>query len=139
MGHHQPPTQVVTDSATSDGFINGNIRQRKPRAIDMRFYWVRDRVRQGYYLVYWKRGKYNLDNYFTKNHSTKHHHAIRGTYLVPTAESSKQTCYQVPSNLQGCVNPPPARKTDNGRTRSPPPANGQRMDGDGQNIRYRWQ
>ena len=51
MGHHQPPTPVVTDSATSDGFVNDNIRQRKSREIDMIFYWVRDRLRQGNYLV----------------------------------------------------------------------------------------
>ena len=52
MGHHQPPTPVFTDSATSDGFVTGNIRQRKSREINTRFYWVRGRVRQGHYLVY---------------------------------------------------------------------------------------
>ena len=92
MGHHQPPTPVVTDSATSDGFVNDNIRQRKSRAIDMRFYWVRDRVRQGHYIVYRERGKDNLADYFTKHHPTKRHRTIRGTYLVPTADSSKHAC-----------------------------------------------
>ena len=106
-GHQKPPSPVVTDSATSDGFVNDNIRQIKSRAIDMRLYWVRDKVRQGHYLVYWARGKYNLADYFTKNHPTKHYHAIRGTYLVPTAYSSNHACYQVPSNLQGCVKSPP--------------------------------
>ena len=38
MGHHQTPTPVVTDSATSDGFVNNNIRQKKSREIDMIFY-----------------------------------------------------------------------------------------------------
>ena len=55
MGHHLPPTPVVTDSATSDGFVNDNIRQRKSRAIDTIFYSVRERVRRGHYLVYWER------------------------------------------------------------------------------------
>ena len=45
MGHHQPLTPVVTDNATSDGFVNDNIIQRKSRAIDMILYWVHDRVR----------------------------------------------------------------------------------------------
>ena len=57
MGHHQPPTPVVTDSATNDGFVNDNNGQRKSRAIGMILYWVRRRVRQGHYLVYWERGK----------------------------------------------------------------------------------
>ena len=60
MGHHSPPTPVVTDSGISDGFVNDNIRQSKLRAIDIRLYWVCDRVRQGNYLVYWERGKEKL-------------------------------------------------------------------------------
>ena len=44
IGHAQPPTQAVMESATEDGFVNDNIRQRRSRAIDMQFYWVRYRV-----------------------------------------------------------------------------------------------
>ena len=89
MGHHQPPIPVVTDSATSDRFVNDNTRQNKSRAIDMKFYWVCDRERQAEYLVYWERGKDNLADYFTKHHPTKHHRATKGTDLFPTANSSK--------------------------------------------------
>ena len=103
MGNHQPQTPVVTESATRDGFMNDNIRQRKPRAIDMRFYWIQRRARQGHYLVYWETGKDNLANYFTKHNPTKYHRAIRGTYLIPKEDSSKHTCYQVPIKLRGCV------------------------------------
>ena len=46
MVHQQPPTPLFTDSATSDGFLNFNIRQIKSRAIDMILYWVHDRARQ---------------------------------------------------------------------------------------------
>ena len=106
MVHQQPLTPGVIDSTTRDGFVNDNIRQWKPRSIGMRFYWVRDRARQGHYLVYWERGKDNSADYFTKKHPTKHHHSTRGTYIVPTADSSKHTSYQVPINLIGCVKPP---------------------------------
>ena len=63
MGHQQPPTRVVTYSATSDGFVNDNIQQQKSIAIDMRFYLLRDMVRQGHYLVFWEREKDNLSKY----------------------------------------------------------------------------
>ena len=91
MDHQQPTTLVVIDSATSGGFVNNNIRQQKPRAIDMIFYWIRNRVRQGHYLVYWSRVMDKLANYFTKRHTTKHHCAARGIYLFHTTESSKNT------------------------------------------------
>ena len=73
MGHSQPPTPAVTDSATGDGFVNDNIRQRHSRAIDIRVYCLRDRFRQGQFLVYLMAGDYNMADYFTKHHPTIHH------------------------------------------------------------------
>ena len=104
----------------------------------MRFYWVSNRVNQGHYLVYWGILKDNLAVYLTKYHPTKHHSATRGTYLVPTADSSEHACYQVPRDLRGCVKPPPpAQETGDGRTRSPPPRNGRSTDGYRHAISYR--
>ena len=100
MGHQQPLTPVVIYSATSNGFFNNNIRQQKSREIYMIFYWLHNRVIQGHYLVYSERVKDNLADYFTKHHPTKHHCATRDTYLVPTANSSKRDCYQVPRDPQ---------------------------------------
>ena len=77
MGRAQPPTPVVTDSATGDRFVNDNIRQRLSRAIDMQFTWVRDRVRKGKFLMYWMAGEHNIADYFTKHHPTSHHRAQR--------------------------------------------------------------
>ena len=37
--------------------------------MDMRFYWVKDRVKQGQFHVYWGPGYQNLSDYFTKHHS----------------------------------------------------------------------
>ena len=44
MGHTQTPTPSVMDIATVEGFVNDNIHQKRSGAINMRFYWVRDRV-----------------------------------------------------------------------------------------------
>ena len=62
IGHQQPPTLVVTDSATINGFVSNNIRKIKSIAIYMRLYWVHNRVRQGHYIAYSDRGKNNLDD-----------------------------------------------------------------------------
>ena len=88
MSHAQQTTPEVTDSATGYGLVNDNMRQRRSRAIYMRFYWVRDRVRQGQFLVYWMAGEHNLAEYFTKPHPTRHHQAQWIIYLVPTADTS---------------------------------------------------
>jgi hypothetical protein len=47
----------------------------------MHFYWIRDRVRQGQFKIYWSKGQTNRADYFSKHHPASHHQAIRSTYL----------------------------------------------------------
>jgi hypothetical protein len=42
MGHPQPPTPIRTDSTTARGIVTGTIKQKRSKAIDMRFYWLKD-------------------------------------------------------------------------------------------------
>ena len=86
MGHPQPPTPIQTDNSCASGITNGTVRQHKSKAMDMRFYWVQDRVRQNQFLVYWRQGSDNLGDYFTKHHPTAHHRKIRPTYLHIAAQ-----------------------------------------------------
>ena len=46
MGHPQGPTPFQTDNACAAGIVNNAVKQRRSKAMDMRFYWVRDRVNQ---------------------------------------------------------------------------------------------
>jgi Reverse transcriptase (RNA-dependent DNA polymerase) len=81
MGHPQPATPVVTDNSTAAGIANDTVKQRRSKAIDMRFYWVRDRVRQKQFKIHWKKGEQNHANYFSKHHPASHHRAVRSTFL----------------------------------------------------------
>ena len=49
--------------------------------MDMRFYWMKDGVKQKDFLVYLKPGSHNMDNCFTKDHPPYHHREIHATYL----------------------------------------------------------
>ena len=46
MGHPQPPTPVQVDNSTTNGFANKQIKQQRSKSMDMRFYWIQDRVEQ---------------------------------------------------------------------------------------------
>jgi hypothetical protein len=46
MGHKQPQTPMRTDNTTALGVANNNIQLRRTKAMDMRFYWLRDREAQ---------------------------------------------------------------------------------------------
>jgi Reverse transcriptase (RNA-dependent DNA polymerase) len=75
------PTQITTDNSTADGFANQRTKIRRSKAMDMRFYWVQDRVAQGQIAVRWGRGSTNHGDYFTKHHPPSHHTQVRATYL----------------------------------------------------------
>jgi hypothetical protein len=49
--------------------------------MDMKYYWLQDRVRQKQFDVYWRPGKENLADYHTKHHPTQHHQDMRPILL----------------------------------------------------------
>ena len=85
LGHPQPPTPVLVDNSTAVGLANDTVTQRRSRAINMRFYWVRDRVNQQQYHGYWAPAYHNLADYFTKHHTPSHHRKMRKYFVYTTA------------------------------------------------------
>jgi hypothetical protein len=49
--------------------------------MDMRFYWIQDRVSQGQFTVHRQKGSDNLAYYFTKHHPPAHHILMRPIYI----------------------------------------------------------
>jgi hypothetical protein len=103
LGHPHPPTPLETDNTTSTEYINGTIKQKRTKAIDMCFYWIKDRVKQGQFNVYWGPGYRNLADYFTKHHSPAHHKRMREIYIYASENPMNRKGTQ-DSALRGCVN-----------------------------------
>ena len=72
---------IQLDNSMAKAFANESIKQRRSRAIDMRFYWVQDRVNQGQYHIYWAPANLNLADYFTKHHTAQHHRNMCKHYV----------------------------------------------------------
>ena len=49
--------------------------------MDMRFYWMKDRIIKKDFFVYWKPGSQNMGDYLTKHHPPHHHRVICAMYL----------------------------------------------------------
>ena len=77
MGHKQPPTPMQTDNAMAEGVINKKVQPKRTKAMDMRFHWLRDRECQEQFRFYWRPGKQNYADYWTKHHAAKHHKNIK--------------------------------------------------------------
>jgi hypothetical protein len=106
MGHPQPPTPIKTDNSTAYGILTSLVKQKRSKAFDMRFYWLKDRIQQKQFQVYWKPGNQNLADYVTKHHPPAHHKIMRTKYLLNLIHSVQL--------MRGCVNPVPAQSMPNG-------------------------
>ena len=46
MGYPQPPTVIQVDDNTSNSFAKKILKQKRSKAIDIRFYWMQGRCSQ---------------------------------------------------------------------------------------------
>ena len=81
MGHPQPPNPMGVDNETAICFLKSTMIQEISKAIDMRFYWVRDRVNQNQFMIYWRPGANHVGDYVSKHHSPAHHQSMRPIFL----------------------------------------------------------
>jgi hypothetical protein len=58
LGHKQPPTPIQTDNSTvcGVGVVNNKIQPKATKAMDMRFYWLKDREARDQFKIYWRMG-----------------------------------------------------------------------------------
>ena len=95
LNHPQPATPIRrTDYSTADGIMNRTVKQKQSESMDMQFYWLQDRVKQGQFRVLWAPGKINLADYQSKVQPTSVHRAVQQIYLYVEGKS--------PAALQGC-------------------------------------
>ena len=103
MGHPQPKNPVHCDNATAVGIANNTVKRQRSRSMEMRFFWIGDKIAQEMYDVSWHPGQENLADYQSKHHNGAHHRAVRPWYLHQ--EDSPQYLPRAvsPSALKGCV------------------------------------
>ena len=81
MGHPKPPTPDQKENSTTEGIMNSTTQQKRSKAMDTRFYWVQDRIKQKQFSVFWKPGSKKFGDYHTKHHAPIHHCNIRTHYI----------------------------------------------------------
>jgi len=77
MGWPQPATLITTDNSVARGILNGTVKQKRSKAIDMRFYWLQDRIKDGQFIIQWKPGACNLSDYHSKHFTAPVHRVQR--------------------------------------------------------------
>jgi hypothetical protein len=51
LGHTQPltGTPFETDNNTAQGILNSKMHQKLSKSFDMRYWWMKDRIKQGHF------------------------------------------------------------------------------------------
>ena len=82
-GTHASPMPLQTNNYTAEVVINGKIQPNQTKDMDMRFHCLRDRECQEQFRIYWRPGKSNYADYWTKHHPSKHHQNTRKEFITP--------------------------------------------------------
>jgi hypothetical protein len=103
MGHPQPTTgtPLETDNSTAHDILTATVRMKRSKAFDMRYHWLKDRIAQKQFNLYWAPGKLNKADYYTKHFPPSHHQAER--YQPGRLQAPTHLVNLLTSHLRGCV------------------------------------
>ena len=73
--------EIKCDNKCAVGLATDTLKIKRPKSIDMRFHWIRDRIRQQHFAVAWEPGASNRADFFTKVLPT-HVHQTRMLTIV---------------------------------------------------------
>jgi hypothetical protein len=103
MSHPQPKTPDHCNNATAVGIANNTIKRQRLRSMEMRFFWIGDKIAQQMYDIKWHPRQENLANYQSKHHNGLHHTVVRPRYLHLENSPWVLPRAKHPSALKGCV------------------------------------
>ena len=63
----QLPTTVMIDNTVAEGLAADTINAKRSKSMDVRFFWLRDRIRKGQFEVRHIAGRWNISDFFTKS------------------------------------------------------------------------
>ena len=104
MGYPQPAAPIKVEHLCATGIAKNEIKQKRSKAMDMRFHWIRNIINQGHYIVYWRPGYTNKSDYYTKHHPRAHHRYVKYDYI----HKANAIIYQIKNmvSLRGFINFP---------------------------------
>jgi hypothetical protein len=75
LGHPQPKTMVHCNNAITIGIASNTVKSQHSRSMEMRYFWVCDKIAQDAYNVKWHREQENFADYQSKHYPGAHHQA----------------------------------------------------------------
>jgi hypothetical protein len=64
LGYPQQPTTIMIDNTVAEGLAADTINAERSKSMDVRFFWLRDRIQKGQFAVTHLAGKWNISELF---------------------------------------------------------------------------
>jgi hypothetical protein len=66
LGYPQQPTTISVDNTVAEGLATNTINAKRSKSMDVRFFWLRDRVQKLQFRMQHLKGRWNISDFFTK-------------------------------------------------------------------------
>ncbi len=103
LGHPQPKNLIHFKYDTAIGIANNTIKPQWLQAMEVRYFWVADKVAQDRYSLCWHPEQEKLADYQSKDHPRAHHSAVRPYSLYEENSPLVLSRATRPSTLKVCV------------------------------------
>ena len=111
--NQQPPDTSSKENSATTELIAYNTKHKISKAIDINFYFSRDRPKQDFFCGLWYKGSKNLDIYITKHQLAQHNKTMILIYLYTLQIDDKTTTISATPHVRVYLN-----RQDNGLQRT---------------------
>jgi hypothetical protein len=66
LGYPQQPTTIFVDNTVAEGLATDTVNAKRSKSMDVRFFWLRDRVRKLQFRMRHLSGRWDISDFFTK-------------------------------------------------------------------------
>ena len=66
LGYPQQTTTIFVDNTVAEGLATDTVKAKRSKSMDMRFFWIRDRVKKAQFWMRHLPGRWNISDFFTK-------------------------------------------------------------------------
>jgi hypothetical protein len=67
LGYPQEPTTLLVDNTVAEGLASDTVNAKRSKSMDVRFFWLRDRVQKAQFYMKHLKGRWNISDFFTKS------------------------------------------------------------------------
>jgi hypothetical protein len=71
LGYPQPTTHILVDNTVAEGLATDTINVKRSKSMDVRFFWLRDRIQKLQFFIRHIKGRWNISDFFSQNRYQK--------------------------------------------------------------------